>query len=158
MLHYGGKEIFYEDEGLEVGEYRINDIINVYDYSDKGVYIATSSTCLTTPLGGGGGQGGTGDLWKQGLVSEDGFVLIKSMEAFSPVPYNIGDGTNTIGYGTTQKYDTDNYNSLAPSCTEKQATEVFANSLDNKYASRVLSLLKSYSVYPGFCSNPFSTT
>ena len=83
--------------------------MNVYDYSNKGVYIATSSTCLTTPLGGQGGQGATGDLWKQGLVSEDGFLLIKSMEAFSPTPYNIGDGTNTIGYGTTSKYDTDKF-------------------------------------------------
>ena len=62
------KEIFYEDEGVEVGEYRINDIMNVYDYSNKGLYIATSSTCLTTPLGGQGGQSSTSDLWKQGLV------------------------------------------------------------------------------------------
>ena len=166
------REIFYEDEGLEVGEYRVNDIYNVYDYSNKGVYIATSSTCLTTPLGGSqggsGGIGGIGDLWKQGLVSENGFVLIKSMEAFSPVPYNIGDGTNTIGYGTTQRYDTDNYNNLAPQCTEQQASEVFANSLDNNYALRVLNLLKSsgkdlstvkqchFDAFVSFCYNHYS--
>ena len=168
------KQIFYEDEGLEVGEYRINNIMNVYDYSNRGVYIATSSTCLTTPVagqngeGGQGGQGGQGELWKQGLVSENGFLLIKSMEAFSSVPYNIGDGTNTIGYGTTQKYDTDNYNSLAPSCTEKQASEVFANSLDNNYASRVLNLLKNsgkdlstvkqchFDAFVSFCYNHYS--
>lgn len=163
------KEIFHQDEGLEVGEYRVNNIYNVFDYSNKGTYIATSSTCLTTPLGGGqGGSGGTGDLWKQGLVSENGFVLIKSMEAFSPVPYNIGDGTNTIGYGTTQAYDTDNYNSLAPSCSEEQASEVFANTLDNNYAKRVLNLLKSsgkdlstvkqchFDAFVSFCYNHYS--
>ncbi len=164
------KDIFLEDEGLEVGEYTVNNITEVYNYSNKGVYIATSSTCLTTPLGGGqgGGTGSNGDLWKQGLVSENGFLLIKSMEAFSPVPYNIGDGTNTIGYGTTQVHDSENYNLLAPSCTEEQASEVFANSLDNNYALRVLNLLKSsgkdlstvkqshFDAFVSFCYNHYS--
>lgn len=162
--------LMLEDEGLEVGEYQIATRNCLYDYSSNGSFIVTSSSPLSAKTGGGSGSNTSNSetLWKQGLVSEDGFVLIKSMEAFSPIPYNIGDGTNTIGYGTTQQHDTDNYNLLAPSCTEEQASEVFANSLDNNYALRVLNLLKScgkdlstvkqchFDAFVSFCYNHYS--
>lgn len=137
-------ENMYEDEGLEIGEYEIKNKTTIYDYYNKGSYIVTSSNPLSSSNGGGETSGsGTSDNWKKGLVSENGFVLIKSMEGFSSTPYNLGDGTYTIGYGTTSEYDSEHYNQLAPECTEEQASNVFADSLDNKYASYVLKILKS---------------
>ena len=130
-----------EDEGLECGEYILNKRNTLYNYFDKGSYILSSSTCLGAQNGGGssGSSGSSnGKLYLNGLVSEEGFVFIKSMEGFSSTPYNLGDGTYTIGYGTTSVYDKDHYNQLAPQCTEQQASEVFADSLDNNYAKAVL--------------------
>ena len=141
--------LMLEDEGLEVGEYEVRSRKIIFDYSGRGSFIATSSSPLGAKTGGSGGSGsggsgGThqGDLWKQGLVSEDGFVLIKSMEGFSSKPYNLGDGTYTIGYGTTSKYDSEHYNQLAPQCTEEQASIVYGESLDSNYANYVLSRIK----------------
>lgn len=139
-----------EDEGLEVGEYMQNSVNVVYNYTRKGSYIVTSSAPLSTATGGGDYEDyeditnpSSDKNWEKGLVSQEGFVLIKSMEGFASKSYNIGDGTNTIGYGTTQVYDGDNYSQLAPSCTEQQAAEVFGNSLDNNYANYVLKCIKN---------------
>jgi GH24 family phage-related lysozyme (muramidase) len=54
------------------------------------------------------------------------------------VPYNIGDGTLTIGYGTTQKYEPEAYRQLAPRCTEPQASAVMEKNIRQNYASTVL--------------------
>lgn len=138
--------VMLEEEGLECGEYIIQNKSTIYDYNAKGSYIVATSTYLSTATGGSTGGGSTGggslDNWKNGLVSEDGFVLIKSMEGFSSTPYDLGDGTMTIGYGTTSVYDSEHYNQLAPKCTEQQAAVVYGDSLDNKYANYVLAQLK----------------
>ncbi len=81
---------------------------------------------------------GSGGDWQNGQISIDGSNFIKTYEGFSSVPYNIGDGTMTIGYGTTQKYEPEAYNRLAPKCTEAQASAVFMENVKNNYASRVL--------------------
>lgn len=78
-----------------------------------------------------------GDGWKNGEVSENGLAMIKSFEGFSSTPYNLGDGTMTIGYGTTSKYDPIHYYQLAPKCTELQASMVLQESL-KFYSSQVL--------------------
>lgn len=137
-----------ENEDFEIGEYILQNRTALYDYENKGGYIVTSSDKLSTknpPSGGGDTPSGGGSLdnWKNGLVSEDGFVLIKSMEGFSSTPYDLGDGTMTIGYGTTSVYDPEHYNQLAPKCTEQQAAEVYGNSLDNNYANYVLTQIKN---------------
>lgn len=141
--------LMLEDEGLEVGEYELRTRKTLFDYSGRGSFIATSSSPLgaktgggSTPGGGSGGSGGSGDLWKQGLVSEDGYVFIKSVEGYSSKAYNLGDGTMTIGYGTTSAYDSEHYNQLAPQCTEEQASKVFGESLDSNYANYVLAQIK----------------
>lgn len=138
-----------EDEGLEVGEYMQGNVSTVYNYARKGSYIVTSSAPLSTATGGGdyegdsdSDSGSSTDNWKKGLVSEDGYILIKSLETFASKSYNIGDGTNTIGYGTTEVYDGDNYYKLYPQCTEEQASIVFGESLDKNYAKHVLSTIK----------------
>jgi GH24 family phage-related lysozyme (muramidase) len=81
---------------------------------------------------------GSGGNWQEGLISIDGLNFIKTHEGFSSVPYNIGDGTMTIGYGTTQKYEPEAYRQLAPRCTEAQASTVMERNIRQNYASTVL--------------------
>ena len=81
---------------------------------------------------------GSGGSWQEGLISIDGLNFIKTHEGFSSVPYNIGDGTMTIGYGTTQKYEPEAYRQLAPRCTEPQASVVMERNIRQNYASTVL--------------------
>ena len=140
-----------EHEDLEVGELIVKNRTTLYDYTNKGTFIVTSSDRLGMinggSLSGGGSSGATSNdkFYLNKMVGENGFVLIKSMEAFARKPYNIGDGTNTIGYGTTEKYDKTHYNQLAPECTEQQASEVFAESLYN-YSSYVYNAMVEYGV------------
>lgn len=131
------------DENLEVGEYIVKNITTLFEYNNTGGYIVASSDKLTA-RNGGTSSGGNGNSYKNGYVSENGFVLIKSMEGFSSSPYDIGDGTRTIGYGVTEKYEPDYFNQLLPSCTEQQASEVFGKLLYDKYSNYVLSALKQY--------------
>ena len=85
---------------------------------------------------------GSGGDWRNGQISIDGLNFIKTHEGFSSVPYNIGDNTMTIGYGTTQRYEPEAYNRLAPKCTESQASLVLMENVKNKYASNVLAQIK----------------
>lgn len=131
-------------ENLEVGEYVQSSITTLYNYESKGGYIVTSSDKLTAKNGGSSIGGGSGNSYRNGYVSENGFVLIKSMEGFSSKSYNLGDGTLTIGYGTTSVYDSEHFNQLAPECTEEQASIVFGESLYTNYSSKVLSAMKEF--------------
>ena len=137
-----------EDESLEVGEYIKSNLYTLYDYTNKGGYIITSSTPLSAQNGGSGGTGGTGNGGgvKNKTITSDGLYFLKCEEGFSPTPYNIGDGTNTIGYGTTEKYENDSYNSLAPLCTEEQATIVMYDNVKSNYALQIYNTLKSRGV------------
>ena len=72
--------------------------------------------------------------------------MIKSMEGFATTPYDIGDGTRTTGYGVTEKYEATYFNQLLPTCTEKQASEVFGKLLYDKYSSYVYSQYKAYNI------------
>lgn len=81
---------------------------------------------------------GSGGSWQEGLISIDGLNFIKTHEGFSSVPYNISDGTWTIGYGTTQRYEPEAYRQLAPRCTEPQASAVMERNIRENYAATVL--------------------
>lgn len=138
------------DEELEVGEMEIAKITTVYDYNNKGCYIITSSDRLgvsdegrnnPNPNEGGGGTTDGNINYKKGYCSQNMLVVLKGDEGFSPTPYNIGDGTNTIGYGVTEVHQPDSYNQLAPTCTEIQASEVLGTLLYNNFSSKVLQLL-----------------
>lgn len=127
-----------EPEDLEVGELKVQSITNAYDYTNKGCYFLTSSTRLGMINGGSGGSSSSQTtLYKEGYVSGNGLWFIKQTEGFSATPYNLGDGTYTIGYGTTSKYDPEHYEQLAPSCTEQQASEVLGQSLYSNYSKYV---------------------
>lgn len=132
------------DENLEVGEYVVKSRQTVFDYNSMGGFIVTSSDKLSARNGGSSDGGGSGNSYLNGYCSENGFVLIKSMEGFASVPYDIGDGTRTTGYGVTEKYEPDYFNQLLPSCTEQQASEVFGKLLYSKYSQYVYNQLKQY--------------
>ena len=136
-----------EAEDIEVGELKVQNITNAYDYTNKGCYFLTSSTRLGMINGGSSGgssSGGQSTLYKEGYVSGNGLWFIKQTEGFSSTPYNLGDGTYTIGYGTTSKYDPEHYNQLAPSCTEQQASEVLGQSLYTNYSKYVYDTFVRY--------------
>lgn len=128
-------------ENLEVGEYIEKSRTTLYDYSQKGGYIVASSDKLTAR--NGGSSGGTNGGIANKMVDENGFVLIKCMESFSSTPYNIGDGTNSIGYGITEKYQNEYYKQLAPFCTEEQASEILLNVINN-FSTQVYTQMVAY--------------
>ena len=114
----------------------------VYSYENgthndpKGVFVIASSTMLgkdNTSSSSGGGSSNNTEIATDLKITEDFFVTIKSYEGFSSLPYNIGDGTNTIGYGVTEVYRPTEYNQLAPSCTETQASKILLTILVNDY-------------------------
>lgn len=120
------------NEGLECGEYEVKNITTLYDYQTKGTYIITSSDRLGVVSTGGSG-GGEIPSSATGNISENLFVFLKGFEAFSSTPYNIGDGTNTIGYGVTELYQPVAYSQLAPQCTEQQASKVMYDIIMKSY-------------------------
>lgn len=130
-------ENLLENEGLECGEYVAREITNVYNFSNKGGYIVTSSDMLGTQNGGSVGGDETTNNNYNGNISENLFLFLKGYEAFAPYGYSAGDGVMTIGYGITNS--TSYYDLLAPSCSEKQASEVLLKSIKEVY----LNALKS---------------
>lgn len=142
-----------QEEGLEVGEYEIKKIHTLYDYSDKGTYIFTSSDMLglsndkrpSTDSSSGGGDGGSGtnsENFKNGYLDENGLVFLKSKEGFASTPYQDIYGYWTTGYGITQAFQETYYNKLVPSCTEQQASEVMGEVVYN-FSSQVKNLMDS---------------
>lgn len=161
-----------ENEDFEIGEYILQNRTPVYDYENKGGYIVTSSDKLSTKYSGGSGGstdpsiGNPSTLYKEGYVSMYGLWFIKQGEGFSATPYNLGDGTYTIGYGTTSEYDPDHYAQLAPECTEQQASEVLGDSLYNNYSKQVYNTFVNYGYnmdnmkqneFDAFCSFYYNT-
>lgn len=124
-------ENLVENEGLECGEYVARDITTIYNFSNKGGYIITSSDMLGTQNGGAVGGDETTNNNYNGNISENLFLFLKGYEAFAPYGYSAGDGVMTIGYGITNA--TSYYDLLYPSCSEKQASEVLLKSIKEVY-------------------------
>lgn len=135
------------DEGLEYGSIVIDEVETVRQYAPSFIIVAT------TPIGnldtgtGGGGTGTGGGNPATGEISCDMTRTLKGYEGFARLPYDLGDGTLTIGYGTTQAYDPDHYNQLAPECTEKDATLVMMDSIKVNYGVQVKDKMVADGVY-----------
>lgn len=124
-----------EDEGLELGEYQIKKRTVLYDYTNKGSHIIVSSEPLgvvdsepphpVTP---------SDNNYENGYLNADGLRMIKALEGFASEPYQDSEGYWTTGYGITQANHEDLYNSLLPSCTEEQASEVFGDFAYNNFS------------------------
>lgn len=132
------KTYFKNEETLDTGEYEIKTKTEVYDYKNKGGYIIASGDRMGVI--NGGDSGGTYPL---GNISENIFVFLKGYEAFASTPYDIGDGTRTIGYGVTEAYQPEYFNKLLPSCTEKQASEVLYEVMYNNFFTPIWEEIKS---------------
>lgn len=65
-------------------------------------------------------------------ISKKIYRFLKGYEAFASTSYLDSGGVATIGYGITQSNSY--WNSLSPSCTETQASNVLAESLFQSYA------------------------
>ena len=136
--------VMQEEEGLECGEYVIQNKTTIYDYNVKGSYIVATSTPLSSATGGTEGGGGTGggtggiisstELYKSGRCSANGLWFIKQSEGYYSYAYDDGYGYMTIGYGTTLHADKDAYNELLRGCTEQKASEVLGNRLYADYS------------------------
>lgn len=133
-----GKAFFWKDKGDNSfyinGNLKINGEITgkVKNFNDEVIFDSDNP------------GGNNNNSYLNGYCSENGFVLIKSMEGFASKPYNIGDGTRTTGYGVTERYEPEYFNQLLPSCTEQQASEVFGKLLYKKYSKYVYDLLKKH--------------
>ena len=133
------------NEGLDTGDYSLVSNINLYDYMQNGCYIFTSSERLgvstderinfSEETGGGGNP--SNNNYSNGYMDKNGMRMIKSFEGFASIPYNIGDGTDTTGYGTTSVYSTEAFNSLLPSCTEQEASIVLGEFAYSSYSIKV---------------------
>ena len=128
-------ENIIEDEALECGEYIAREITNVYNFAGKGGYIVTSSDMLGTQNGGSVGSDQDTNNSYNGSISENLFLFLKGYEAFAPYGFSAGDGVMTIGYGITNT--TSYYDLLAPSCSEKQASEVLLKSIKEVYFNQI---------------------
>ena len=123
-----------EDEGLEVGEYEVRSIKTLFNYSNRGSFIATSSSPLAAKTGGSGSGGSSSggyvsssDLYKEGRCSDKGLWFIKQSEGFYDHAYDDGYGFLTIGYGTTKHGEPDAYNELLNGCNEQKASEILGD-------------------------------
>lgn len=141
-------EPMYSEEDFSSGEYSPFAATDIYNYKDKGSYIITSSDLLGSGSQGSGGSGGSVIPTSPAIsnITEGLFLFAKAKEGFSSVPYDLGDGYLTIGYGVTNQKE--EYNSLAPSCTEEQASKVLYNLMLNDY------YLPVYNLVVGVRNNP----
>jgi lysozyme len=71
----------------------------------------------------------------QQKISPNGVNFIKQFEGFSGKPYDDGTGVWTIGYGHIE-----GVTPHSPHITERQASDLLAQDLDNKYAPSVNAL------------------
>ena len=152
---------FKQPIDYNTGEYIVNYSSKIYDYTNEGSYIITSSEPLgkganyrNSGSSGNGDDGGTGGGASPGAnatsnITEGLFVFIKAKEGFSSTPYELGDGYLTIGYGVTNQKSV--YNDLAPSCTEEQASKVMYNILLNDYYMPVYNLVVGVRNNPRQC-------
>lgn len=145
--------IYNIEEGLDTGEYLLHTSTNLYDYKKNGCYVFTSSERLgvsndgrinisTDSSGGSDSGGSSGSNFNLGYMDKNGLKFLKSIEGFSPVPYNIGDGTNTVGYGITEVHQPTYYAQLLPSCTEQKASEVMGEVCYN-FSKQIYDSLKA---------------
>ena len=68
-------------------------------------------------------------------------VCLKGYEGYFDYAYDLGDGTMTIGYGTTLGGEAEGYQELVSNCTEKKTTEIMVRTLENNYSIGILNAM-----------------
>ena len=121
-------EELQEIEDLNIDHYNIiskQTIFNAESFG-KGGFFVSSSDVLGSTGSSGSGSGDSGIVATESTPSQELFKFLKGYEGFSATPYQDSGGVWTIGYGVTQSHP-ELYNSLLPSCTEEQASEVLGS-------------------------------
>lgn len=120
-------EELQEIEDLNIDHYNIiskQTIFNAENFGDGGFFVSSSDILGNTKSSSSnGGNGGSSSLTSESIPSKALFKFLKGYEGFSATPYQDSGGVWTIGYGVTQAHP-ELYNSLLPTCTEEQASEV----------------------------------
>ena len=130
-----------EDEGLDKGE--IIQIAPAEEIAtmEKSIVIATSVPIGFVPKPSStGGSGGSGVMWKDGVLSSAGFRFIKGMEGFAPYPYQDSGGYWTICYGVTKHGEPTIYNELVSKApvSEEEGAKVSYDLKNSNYAKPIL--------------------
>ena len=144
-----------EDEGLEKGEIiQIEKPVDICDM-EKSVVICSSvpiglidKPYSNTGMGGSGGSIGTGDGWKSGKLSRQGFRFIKGFEGFAPQPYQDSEGYWTIAYGVTKHGEPSIYNDLVSKVpvSEEEGAKISYNLKNENYGAKILNACKNLGV------------
>ena len=120
-------EELQEIEDLNIDHYNIiskQTIFNAENFGQGGFFVSSSDVLGNTKSNSdNGGNGGSSSLTSESIPSKALFKFLKGYEGFSATPYQDSGGVWTIGYGVTQSHP-ELYDSLLPSCTEEQASEV----------------------------------
>ena len=121
-----GEEL-QEIEDLNIDHYNIiskQTIFNAENFGEGGFFVSSSDILGNTKSNSSdGGNGGSSSLTSESIPSKALFKFLKGYEGFSATPYQDSGGVWTIGYGVTKSHP-ELYESLLPSCTEEQASEV----------------------------------
>ena len=120
-------EELQEIEDLNIDHYNIiskQTIFNAENFGQGGFFVSSSDILGNTKSSSSnGGNGGSSSLTSESIPSKALFKFLKGYEGFSATPYQDSGGVWTIGYGVTKSHP-ELYNSLLPTCTEEQASEV----------------------------------
>lgn len=145
------------DEGLDYGSMVVSSIDRLKTLNNNYVICSTSplgvlptekdnggSSGGSTGGSSGGSTGGSSGSPTTGKVSSDFVRFIKGYEGFSSKKYYDSGGVLTIGYGTTQS-DSGGWARLTKTstCTEKEATLVLFDRINNSYAKELYNRMKS---------------
>lgn len=151
----------YQDEGIALGEYIIQE--NPTELADmyNSVIVSSSVPLGITENSSGAGSGDDysggsdssmgsygGTSWKDGKISAQGFRFIKGFEGFFDEPYQDSGGYWTIGYGTTKHGEPSVYEELASQApiTEEQASKAMYNTICSNYGAKILSACKNLGI------------
>lgn len=153
----GTPKIEIVPEDLQLTAHSVYSREVVYNYNNKGAYIITSSEPLgkisnrrkvstsnnnsgNNGIGGGNtGNGSSGD-WKNGIISSNGFRMMKGYEAYAPYKYQDSGGYWTIGYGVTKHGEPTIYNQLVAKepVPEEECAKVGYNLKINNYGKKIV--------------------
>ena len=128
------------DEGFNYSNYIQVAREEICEYQNS--FIMTASEPLgKMPKGTGGG----GDTQTKGIITKQGFRFIKGYEAFTPTGlYLNGESFRTVGYGSTEKYNSTYYDMHKPfPCSEQLASEIYAERIINEFGNRIYQELQS---------------
>ena len=162
---YPNTDFMYEDEGLDTGDYELKSKTTLYDYTNKGSFIITSSEPLgnlngetryqNTPQGSGGIPS-EDENYLKGYMNEIGLWALKSYEGYCSVPYQDNNGYWTVGYGVTQAYYPNEYEYIVNSGgSEYNCAEVLGDVAYN-FSSYVLNWCKNNNLMNWINQNKFN--